>query len=181
MNWMFFRSSSALPRDPMQMKWRLLISKIKWKKQKVRSTTQLRNSQMASILYLFCYKSLSKQTISSRESAKHKIEHLEDSLKVFGIQAKFLSIKPFQPLGFLDIISWQKFWVLQVYSAKMGCHMPFWRLGRAPNKVRLWASSKAGFSIWKWRAWTITWWSLRPLFAQKFYRFVKEKKTKGLR
>lgn len=64
---------------------------------------------MASILYLFCYKSLSKQTISSRESATYKIGHLEDSLNVFGIQAKFLSIEPFQPLGFLDIISWQKF------------------------------------------------------------------------
>ena len=87
----------------MQMKWKLLISKINWKKQKVRSTTQLRNSQMASILYLFCYKSLSKQTISSHESAKYKIEHLEDSLNVFGIQAKFLPIKPFQPLGFLGI------------------------------------------------------------------------------
>lgn len=82
MNWMFFRSSSALPRDPMQMKWRLLISKINWKKQKVRSTTQLRNSQMASILYLFCYKSLSKQTISSHESDKYKAAHLEDSLMV---------------------------------------------------------------------------------------------------
>lgn len=49
---MFFRSSSALPRDPTQRRWKLLTSKINWKKQKVRSTSQSRISQMASILSL---------------------------------------------------------------------------------------------------------------------------------
>lgn len=49
---MFFRSSSALRRDPMQRKWKLLTSKKNWKKQKVRSTSQSRISQMASIFSL---------------------------------------------------------------------------------------------------------------------------------
>lgn len=55
MNWMLFRSSSAPRRDPMQRRWKLLTSKINWKKRKVRSTTQLRISQMASIFIYSAY------------------------------------------------------------------------------------------------------------------------------
>lgn len=125
MNWMFFRSSSAPPRDPMQKRWRLLILKINWKKRKVRSTTQLRNSQMASILYLSCYKSLSKLTVSSHESAKYKIEHLEGSLNVFSTRAEFLCTKPFQPRGFLGVSCLGHELVeFQMLRFSLPCHVP---------------------------------------------------------
>lgn len=62
MNWMFFRSLLALQKDHMQKNWKLLTSKINWMKQGVRSTTPLRISQMASVLYSFCYKWLSKHS-----------------------------------------------------------------------------------------------------------------------
>lgn len=126
MNWMFFRSSSAPPRDPMQKRWRPLISKINWKKQKVRSTARLRNSQMASILYLFCYKSLRKSTVSSHESVKYKIEHLEGPLNVFSTRAEFLCTKPFQPCGFLGVscLRSRVGWNSRCFGFSLPCRAP---------------------------------------------------------
>ena len=132
MNWMFFRSSSAPPRDPMQKRWRPLTSKINRKKRKIRSTARLRNSQMASIRYLFCYKSLRKLTVSSHESVKYKIEHLEGPLSVFSTRAEFLCTKPFQPRGFLGV-SCLRSWV-GWNSRCFGFSLP-WQAATSPPRA----------------------------------------------
>lgn len=87
MSWTFFRSSSALQRDPTRRKWKPLTSKINWKRRKVRSTSPSRTSPTASIFYLLGHRLL--LTLS----AKQRTEHLEASLDAFSRQARFLPLK----------------------------------------------------------------------------------------
>lgn len=63
----------------------------------------------------------------------------------------------------------------------MSCPTPSWSLSRASKKVWIWASHESSFSIWKRRAWTITWWSRKWLLAEKNSTSIKLKRTESLR
>lgn len=167
MNWMFFRSSSALRRDPMRRRWKLLTSKTNWKKPKVRSTSQSRISRMASILYLL------GPCLLTNLSAKHELEHLEASSDVFGRQAKFLPFQPFQTCGRIPRLVLHHLTLgrnSRCFSFRPPCYAPQWATSsHTPAELCLWqrvASSKslAAFSIWKRRVWALTW-CLRPTSA----------------
>lgn len=166
MNWMFFRSSSALRRDPTRRKWKLLTSKTNWKKQKVRSTSPSRISRMASILYLL------GPCLLRNLSAKHKLEHLRLP-RMFLVDrlnscpsSHFKHAEGFPGLSYIILrLAGIPGASVSVHCAVLHSELP------APACLResqlcLWqrvASSKslAAFSIWKRRVWALTW-CLRP-------------------
>ena len=145
MNRLPFRSSSAPRRDPTRRKWKLLTSKISWKKRKVRSTTQLRISQTASI---FLYPALNLYPPSHESSCSAEPRTPGGSLRGFRFRSWILAHQAIPTTWlsgpfFHHLFTWQKFLVFLFYLASLPCSL---MSCPTPSLLCLWQSMVWGKS-----------------------------------